>query len=44
MAAFLVRALGLRSDGGRDWFKDDNGSLFEDSINKLAAAGDHQGV
>jgi parallel beta-helix repeat protein len=39
MAAFLVRALGLRSDGGRDWFKDDNSSIFEDSINRLAAAG-----
>lgn len=39
MAAFLVRALGLRSDGGRDWFSDDNNSPFEDSINRLAAAG-----
>ncbi len=39
MAAFLVRSLGLTSDGGRDWFKDDNGSPFESSINRLAAAG-----
>ena len=39
MAVFLTRALGLRSDGGRDWFSDDNGSPFEDSINRIAAAG-----
>ncbi len=39
MAAFLVRALGLTSDGGKDWFVDDNSSPFESSINKLAAAG-----
>jgi parallel beta-helix repeat protein len=39
MAAFLVRALNLSSDGGRDWFDDDDGSPFESSINKLAAAG-----
>lgn len=38
MAAFLVRAL----DPGTtsvDFFTDDNGSVFEDSINRLAAAG-----
>jgi parallel beta-helix repeat protein len=39
MAAFLVRALGLTSTGGRDWFTDDDGSVFEGDINKLAAAG-----
>ncbi len=39
MAAFLVRALGLSDDGGRDWFGDDDGSVFEADINKLAAAG-----
>ena len=43
MAAFLVRALGLSSDGGKDWFTDDNGSPFESSINRLAAAGVTQG-
>jgi hypothetical protein len=39
MAAFLVRALGLTDDGGRDWFSDDDGIVFEADINKLAAAG-----
>lgn len=39
MAAFLVRTLGLTDDGGKDWFKDDNGHLFENDINRLAAAG-----
>jgi hypothetical protein len=39
MAAFLVRALGLTDDGGKDWFGDDDGSIFEGAINKLAAAG-----
>jgi parallel beta-helix repeat protein len=39
MAAFLVRALGLSWDGGKDWFDDDDGSPFEPSINRLAAAG-----
>jgi hypothetical protein len=39
MAAFLVRTLGLVDDGGKDWFTDDNGHLFENDINKLAAAG-----
>lgn len=38
MAAFLVRALQLTDNGGKDWFSDDNGTLFEDDINKLAAA------
>ncbi len=38
MAAFLVRALGLTDTGTTD-FVDDNGSVFEPSIEKLAAAG-----
>jgi hypothetical protein len=38
MAAFLVRALDLEDDGGKNWFKDDNGHLFEGDINRLAAA------
>ncbi len=39
MSAFLVRALGLTDEGGRDWFTDDADSVFEADINKLAAAG-----
>ena len=39
MAAFLGRALNLTDDDGRDWFSDDNGHLFENDINRLAAAG-----
>ena len=39
MAAFLVRALSLDDDGGKDWFTDDDGSTFEADINRLAAAG-----
>lgn len=39
MAAFLVRSLDLSDDGGKDWFTDDNGTIFESDINKLAAAG-----
>ena len=42
MAAFLVRGLGLTQGGGTD-FVDDNGSLFEGAIEKLAAAGITQG-
>jgi len=38
MAAFLVRALNLTDDGGGNTFIDDNGSIFEDDIAKLAAA------
>jgi uncharacterized protein YkwD len=38
MAAFLVRGLGLGSSGGID-FSDDDGSVFEDAIERLAAAG-----
>jgi hypothetical protein len=39
MAAFLVRALGLTDDGGGNSFVDDDGSVFETDIAKLAAAG-----
>ncbi len=38
MAAFLVRALDLAGTS-RDYFSDDNNSIFEDSINRVAAAG-----
>ena len=39
MAAFLVRAMGYTDDGGKDWFTDDDDSIFEGDINRLAAAG-----
>jgi hypothetical protein len=39
MAAFLVRALDLTDSGGGNTFSDDNGSVFEADIAKLAAAG-----
>jgi hypothetical protein len=39
MAAFLVRALGLTDEGAGDWFTDDNDSVFERDINRLAASG-----
>ncbi|MEA2000870.1 MAG: S-layer homology domain-containing protein [Actinomycetota bacterium] len=39
MAAFLVRALNLTDDGGGNTFIDDDGSVFEDAIAKLATAG-----
>jgi hypothetical protein len=39
MAAFLTRALGLANDGGGNTFTDDNGSVFETDIAKLATAG-----
>jgi spore germination protein YaaH len=38
MAAFLTRALHLPPAGG-DYFNDDETSIFEDPINRLAAAG-----
>ena len=38
MAAFLARALGLPS-AATDFFTDDNSSLFEGDINRLAAFG-----
>jgi hypothetical protein len=39
MAAFLVRALGYSDTGDGDLFIDDNGSVFETDIDKLATAG-----
>jgi hypothetical protein len=39
MAAFLVRALALGDDGGGNKFVDDDGSVFETDIARLAAAG-----
>ena len=39
VAAFLVRALHLAEDDGRDRFTDDDHSVFESDIEKLAAAG-----
>ena len=38
MAAFLVRALGYSDDGDGDLFTDDDDSIFEDQIDKLATA------
>ena len=39
MAALLVRALGFTDDGRGNLFVDDDGSIFETSIEKLATAG-----
>lgn len=39
MAAFLVRALGYVGDGGGDLFVDDDGSVFEGDIDRLATVG-----
>jgi hypothetical protein len=39
MAAFLVRAMGYSDDGGGDLFTDDDDSVFESDIDKLAVAG-----
>jgi hypothetical protein len=39
MAAFLVRAFDLTEDGGGSPFSDDDGSIFEADIARLAAAG-----
>lgn len=39
MAALLVRALGLTDGGGGDLFVDDDGSIFENDIDKLGTAG-----
>jgi len=39
MAAFLVRALGLSDDGGGNRFVDDDASIFELDIDRLATAG-----
>lgn len=39
MAAFLVRALDLTDTGGGDWFVDDDRSVFELDIDRLATSG-----
>ncbi|MFP3915514.1 MAG: S-layer homology domain-containing protein, partial [Actinomycetota bacterium] len=39
MAAFLVRALGYSAAGAGNLFGDDNGSVFEADIDRLATAG-----
>ena len=39
MAAFLVRAFEYTDDGGGDLFTDDDTSIFEADIDKLATAG-----
>jgi hypothetical protein len=39
MAAFLVRAMGYTDNGGGNLFTDDDGSLFENDIDKLGTAG-----
>ncbi|HJR92219.1 MAG TPA: S-layer homology domain-containing protein [Acidimicrobiia bacterium] len=39
MAAFLVRAMNYTDDGGGDHFTDDDGSVFEADIDRLATAG-----
>ena len=39
MAAFLVRAMGYTDDGGGDHFSDDDSSVFEGDIDRLATAG-----
>lgn len=39
MAAFLVRALGYTDDGGGNLFVDDDESVFEPAIDRLATAG-----
>jgi hypothetical protein len=39
MAAFLVRALGYSDGAGSDQFSDDDGSIFEADIERLAIAG-----
>ena len=39
MAAFLVRAMGYKDNGGGNLFIDDDGHLFENAIDKLGTAG-----
>jgi len=39
MAAFLARAMGYADNNGGDLFVDDDGSIFESAIDKLATAG-----
>ncbi|HVR79950.1 MAG TPA: S-layer homology domain-containing protein [Acidimicrobiia bacterium] len=43
MAAFLGRAFNYTDNGGGDWFIDDNGSVFENAIDRLRTAGVTQG-
>jgi len=43
MAAFLSRAFKLTNLGLQDLFNDDNGSIFEDDIDKLGATGVSRG-
>lgn len=43
MAAFLARSLGLTDTGGGDHFVDDDASIFEADIDRLATAGVTQG-
>jgi hypothetical protein len=43
MAAFLGRAFGYADNGGGDWFLDDDGSVFENAIDRLRTAGVTQG-
>jgi hypothetical protein len=39
MAAFLVRGYGYTDDGGGNHFTDDDGSVFENAIGRVATAG-----
>ena len=39
MAAFLDRAFGYAVGGSTDYFTDDNGHVFETTINRLRTAG-----
>lgn len=39
MAAFLVRAMGYADDGAGDLFTDDDGTTFENDIDRLGTAG-----
>lgn len=39
MAAFMVRALGYPDGADTNYFTDDDGSVFEEGINRLATAG-----
>jgi hypothetical protein len=43
MAAFLGRAFNYTDNGRGDWFIDDNGSVFENAIDRLRTAGVTQG-